>query len=146
MTARGRRLVAGPPEARDRWRRRVLAAQGIYYLAIGLWPLVHFDSFAAVIALQVIPFQAQALGAVLAVVGASLLEAVRRGPPPAYPTALGIGVAGAVALVSLLWLPRQPAFSGLWLDVAVEVAIGFALVVTYPRSQNDRSPNVQRKR
>ncbi|NIW35144.1 MAG: hypothetical protein GWN32_00765 [Gemmatimonadetes bacterium] len=142
---RERRFVAGPPDPRDRWRRRVLAAQGTYYLAIGLWPLVHFDSFADVVALQVIPFQAQALGAVLAVVGGTLLEAVRRGPPAPYPTALGIGVAGAIALVSLLWLPRQPAPSGLWFDAAIEVAIGFALVVLYPRSQSDRSA-VQRKR
>lgn len=142
----GRRMVLGPPEARDRWRRRVLAAQGIYYLGTGLWPLVHLDSFAAVVALQVNPFQAQLFGAVLAVLGSSLLESVRRGPPAAYPTALGIAVAGAIVLVSLLWLPRQPTVSGLWLDVAVEVAIAVALVVLYPRVQDERTRNIYRKR
>jgi hypothetical protein len=32
----------------DRWRRRILALQALYYLATGLWPLVHLPSFEAV--------------------------------------------------------------------------------------------------
>jgi hypothetical protein len=33
---------------RDRWRRRLIAFQAAYYLATGLWPLVHLPSFEAV--------------------------------------------------------------------------------------------------
>lgn len=137
---------AGPLENRDRWRRRLLAGQGIYYLLTGLWPLVHFASFADAVALQITPFQAQAFGAVIAVVGGSLIDSVRRGPPGPQPTALGVAVAGAIALVSLLWLPRLAGWSALWLDLTIEVAIALALVLLYPRSQPGRSPTVTRRR
>jgi hypothetical protein len=54
--ARGRRegamvTVNGPDamqEMRERWRRRLIAFQAAYYLATGLWPLVHLPSFEAV--------------------------------------------------------------------------------------------------
>jgi hypothetical protein len=95
--------------------------------------------------MQVNPFQAQAFGAVLVVVGGSLVEAARREPPGPFPTLLGAAVAGTIAIVSMVWLPRLVGFSGLWVDLAVEVAIAVALVVLYPRTQSDRSP-IRRKR
>ncbi len=132
-------------ERRDRWRRRVIAAQGIYYLLTGIWPLAHFPSFAGAVGLQINAFQAQSFGAVIAVVGATLAEASRKEPPGAYPTALGIAVAGAVALVSLVWLPRTGAGSALWVDLTIEVAFAVALVVLYPRTQPDRSRSTRRR-
>ena len=132
-------------ERRDRWRRWALGGQGVYYVATGLWPLLHFDSFADVVAFQVNPFQAQAFAAVIIVVGLALLEAARREPPGPFPTLLGIAVAGAISVVSLTWLPRLGAASGLWADLAVEVAFAVALGVLYPRAQADPTRTPRRR-
>lgn len=146
MASRRRGADGGAVDSRDRWRRRVVLAQGVYYLLAGIWPLVHFPSYADVVAFAINPFQAQAFGAVIAVVGGSLVESARRTPPTVYPTALAIAVAGAIALVSLIWLPREPRWTGLWLDVAFEAAFAVALVVLYPRAQSERSRTATRRR
>jgi hypothetical protein len=126
-------------------RRWVLLTQGVYYVLSGLWPLIHFDSFAGFVALNVIPFQAQAFAAVIIVIGASLIEAARREPPGPYPTMLGAAVAGAIGIVSLFWLPRMGAVSGLWIDFAIEVAIASALVLLYPRTQAEPGRKTRRR-
>ncbi|MGD8867101.1 MAG: hypothetical protein PVI01_05715 [Gemmatimonadales bacterium] len=126
-------------ERRNRRRRVVMLVQGTYYILTGLWPLAHFSSFSRAVALSVNPFQAQASGAVLVVIGAYLLEAGRREPPGASATLLGIAIAGAIAVVDLVWLPRLAAPSALWGDLLAEVAIATALVIFYPRLQAERS-------
>ncbi len=73
-------------EPRDGWRRRVVLAQGVYYIVSGLWPIIHFSSFTAVVRLQLVPFQAHAFAALLVVVGAMLVEASRNEPPGPFPT------------------------------------------------------------
>ena len=140
------RLKAQLAEGRDSWRRWVLMALGAYYVLTGLWPLIHFSSFAAFVRLNVNPFQAQAFAAVIIVVGASLVEAARREPPGAYPTLLGVAVAGAIAIVSLAWLPRLGVASGLWIDLVLEVLFIAALVLLYPRAQPERGRAAKRKR
>ncbi len=129
---------ARPIEARDRWRRSTLIAQGLYYLAVGLWPLLHFSSYARAVALPLQPFQVQTFAAVLIVVGGSLIEAARREPPGPFPTLLGAAVAGAIALVSLFWLPRLGGMSWLWLDLLVEVAFAVTLLLLFPRPLPER--------
>lgn len=126
-------------ERRDRWRRVAMIVQGTYYILTGLWPLAHFSSFSRAVALQVNPFQAQAFGAVLVIIGAHLLEAGRREPPGASATLLGIAVAGAIAVIDLVWLPRLAVPSALWGDLLAEVAIAIALVIFYPRLHAERS-------
>lgn len=139
------RLRAQLRGGRDRLRRWAMLAQGVYYVLTGLWPLLHFDSFARFVALDVIPFQAQSFAAVIIVIGASLIEAARREPPGPYPTMLGAAVAGAIAIVSLFWLPRTGVASGLWIDFAVEVAIAAALILLYPRAKPERGRKTRRR-
>jgi len=147
MPSRGKAsLDSLSPEGRDRWRRWLLAGQGAYYVLTGLWPLVHFSSFATVMSQHINPFQAQAFGAVIAVLGGSLMEAARREPPGPFPTLLGAAIASAIALVSLWWLPRLAATSILWIDLVLEVAIAVGLILFYPRSQPDRSRTSTRRR
>ncbi len=131
-------LGARSVEARDRWRRRVVLAQGAYYILAGVWPLLHFSSYARIVAVDVNPFQAQVFAGMLIVIGAALIEAARREPPGPFPTLLGAAVAGAIALVSLIWLPRLGVASGLWIDLIVEVAIAVTLILLYPRQPPER--------
>lgn len=123
----------------------MLAGQGIYYIVTGLWPLLHFSSFAAVVGFRISPFQAHAFAALIIVIGGSLLEASRREPPGPFPTLLGIAVAGAISIVSLVWLPRLAAASGLWADLAVEAAIVIALTLLYPRSPPEKERATRRR-
>lgn len=132
-------------ERRNRFRRLAIMAQGLYYILTGLWPLAHFASFSRAVALPVNPFQAQAFGAVLVVIGAHFMEAGRRAPPGSSATLLGIAVAGAIAVVDMVWLPRLASASALWVDLVAEVAIAVALVVFYPRLQGERSPLTRRR-
>jgi len=132
-------------EKRNRWRRLTLMAQGLYYILTGLWPLAHFSSFSRAVALPVNPFQAQAFGAVLVVVGAHFVEVGRREPPGSSATLLGIAVAGAIAVVDMVWLPRLGSVSALWIDLIAEVAIAVALVLFYPRLQGERNPITRRR-
>jgi hypothetical protein len=139
----------GPEERlpdRARWRRRLLTAQGVYYILTGLWPLVHFSSYADAIALPLDPFRSQTLAAVMVVVGGSLIEATRRGAPGPFPTLLGAAVAGAVGIVSLWWLPRAPFTTALWVDLFLEIGFALTLVLLYPRPQEERSPPSARRR
>jgi hypothetical protein len=142
----GRTAGETQPTERDRWRRRLLVGQGAYYVITGLWALVHFSSFARVLGLPVDPFRSQTLAAVMVVLGGSLIEAARRGPPGPFPTLLGAAVAGAIAIVSLWWLPRIGIGTALRIDLLLEVAFALALVLLYPRAQEEPSRTATRRR
>lgn len=146
-SSRPGRAPADAQSERDRWRRRLLAAQGAYYIVTGLWPLVHFSSFAAAVALPLHPFPTQTFGAVLLVIGGSLVEATRRGPPGPFPTLLGAAVAAAIAIVSLWWLPRLATGTALWWDLPLELAFAVSLILLYPRApQEERARPAPRRR
>lgn len=113
---------------------------------VGVWPLVHFSSFAGFLALPINPYQAQAFGAVLAVIGANLLESARREAPAPVPTLLGATVAGAIAVVGLVWLPRMRPTSVLWADLILELSFAVGLIILYPRSQSERGRTLTRRR
>jgi hypothetical protein len=66
----------------DRWRRRILALQALYYLATGLWPLVHLPSFEVVTGPKTDDWLVHMVVGLLAMVsGASLGVAVIRDRP-----------------------------------------------------------------
>ncbi len=140
MNRRSTGSAANPRSAqtRDHWRRRVLLIQGGYYILAGLWPLIHFSSFTRFVAVDMNPFQSQVFAGLLVVIGAVLIEGARREPPGPYPTLLGAAVAGAIAVVSLMWLPRFAVATGLWADLALEVAFALILILLYPRQQTER--------
>ncbi len=121
--------------ARSRRRSWVLAALGGYYILFGAWPLFHFDSFAALVALPIHPFQAHTLGAVTVVLGACFIEAARREWPGPFPTLVGIATASAIAFTELVWLPQLRLLSALWIDLTVQLAAVVALLLLYPRNQ-----------
>lgn len=133
------------PEVRARWRARVLAGQGVYYLLTGLWPLVHFHSFASIVNLPTQPFQAHRFAVLVVVIGAFLLEHVRRGTTGPSPTLLGLAAAAAIALVEAIWLPRITGASGLWVDLGVQLALVAALTLLYPRETRERRTATRRR-
>jgi hypothetical protein len=133
-------------ERRATRRRWIIMGQGIYYVLLGVWPLLYFDSFASAVGLQMHPFQAQLFGAVLAVVGGALIESARREPPDTDPTLLAASVAAALALIDFVWLPRLRVISWFWVDLVVELAFAVTLIVHYPRQQAGRGQTMSRRR
>ncbi len=143
-----RRDAQSGSEARDRWRRWrrwIITGQGTYYVLTGLWPVVHFSSFARFVAVNINAFQAHAFAAVIVVVGASLIQSARREPPGPFPASLGIAVAAAITLVDLIWLPRFGVASALWLDAVVEVAFVVGLLLSYPWHQPEPARTGRRR-
>lgn len=82
---------------------RASRAQGPYYLLGGVWPLVHFRSFAAVAGPKPDVFQTQIAGALFGSIGATLLLAPRTQP---WVRALAATSGLACALVDLRHVRR----------------------------------------
>ena len=102
-------------------------AQGVYYLAGGLWPLLHFGSFETVTGPKPDRFVTEAAGALYAAIGATLL--LGRTPATTRRLALLTGVATLAIDVrhrsSVRWVYLA--------DAAVEVLFGACAVANAKR-------------
>jgi hypothetical protein len=98
----------------------VAAAQGLFYLATGVWPLVHVESFLAVTGPKTDLWLVYTVGVLVAVVGAVLLVAAgnRRVTPEV--ALLGVGCAGALAGIDVVFVTRDVIPRVYLADAAVE--------------------------
>jgi len=119
-------------EMRDRWRRRLIAFQAAYYLAAGLWPLVHLPSFEAVTGSKTDDWLVHMVGLLAAVIGAALGVAVaheRQGA--AEIVVLAAGAALAFAGIDF-WYVLSGTISPIYLaDALVELVLLFGLTRTH---------------
>jgi hypothetical protein len=81
--------------------------QGLYFLATGVWPLVHIESFLAVTGPKTDLWLVQTVGALIAVVGAALLLAAASGRVTREVVLLGAGAALALGLVDVVFVARE---------------------------------------
>lgn len=97
--------------------------QGIFYVASGLWPVVHLRSFEAVTGKKRDGWLAQTTGGLIAAVGAALLVgAVDKERSRALMT-LGIASAATLAAADIIFAGKgriSPVYFG---DAAVEAAL-----------------------
>lgn len=96
--------------------------QGIFYIATGLWPIVHLRSFEAVTGPKLEGWLVKTVGALIAVVGGTLLAAgLRRRVHPEL-LSLAAGSAASLAAVDLVYSPQRisPVYL---LDAVVEGAL-----------------------
>lgn len=106
--------------------RMLVTAAGLhggYYLATGLWPLVHMRSFEAVTGKKREHWLVKTVGGVVAVIGGVLLDAARRRRVGRTAATLGIGSSVALAGVDVVYAARgsiSPVYLG---DAAVELAL-----------------------
>jgi hypothetical protein len=119
-------------EMRHRWRRRLIAFQAAYYLATGLWPLVHLPSFEAVTGPKTDDWLVHMVGLLAAVIGAALGVAVahdRQGA--AEIVVLAAGAALAFAGIDF-WYVLSGTISPIYLaDALVELVLLFGLTQTH---------------
>jgi uncharacterized membrane protein SirB2 len=80
-------------------------AQGLYYLLLGLWPLLGISSYQAATGHEQSPWMAQAVGVLLLVIGCALCLAAyrRQGSPEVLFIAFGSALGLAGVDVHLAW-------------------------------------------
>lgn len=86
--------------------RPVPLAQGIFYVATGLWPIVHLASFEAVTGPKVDRWLVRTVGGLIAAVGASLIAGAFERQTSRAVRMLGIGSAAALGLADVIYAGR----------------------------------------
>jgi hypothetical protein len=80
--------------------------QGVFYLVTGLWPIVHYRSFAAVTGDKTDVWLVKTVGALITAVGATLLAGASRPEARATLRTLGVTSALALGLADLVYVAR----------------------------------------
>jgi hypothetical protein len=116
------------------WRRPVVAAQALYYVVTGLWPLIHLRSFEAVTGPKTDDWLVHTVGLLAAAIGTSLGTAVvRRQTQGAVVSMLATTSAFAFAGIDLRY-GLSGAIAPIYLaDSAVQLGLIALLVLTRVR-------------
>jgi hypothetical protein len=125
--------------ARDQVARAALVAQGAYYVATGVWPILHMCSFEAVTGPKRDHWLVKTVGAVIAAVGASLLVGARRRRPSVETLALAAGSAAALGAIDVVYSAKGTISPIYLLDAAAEAVLVAPLALARQRG-GDRSP------
>jgi hypothetical protein len=107
----------------------VALAQGTFYLATGLWPLIDIDSFQAVTGPKTDLWLVRTVGVLVAVIGAVLMTAARRRLPGAEITLLAIGSALGLTAIDIIYVLSRTIPPVYLADAGAEIgfAAGWAL-------------------
>jgi ABC-type cobalamin transport system permease subunit len=104
-------------------RRALALAQGGYFVATGIWPLVHMPSFLRVTGRKHDLWLVRTVGALIAVAGAAILAAARRDRVTAEMEFLAAGTAAALGMVDAVYVSRRRIPPIYMLDGAAEAAL-----------------------
>jgi hypothetical protein len=104
----------------------VAAAQGAYYVATGLWPIVHLRSFEAVTGPKPEGWLVKMVGALAACIGGALFAASRSGRITPELRGLALGAAASFAAVDVWYVARRRIAPIYLMDALPELAaLGF---------------------
>jgi hypothetical protein len=102
---------------------RISRVQGAYYLATGIWPLVHRRSFEAISGKKSDFWLVETVGAITAAVGLTLAFASRREDATPEITLLGLGTAAGFAAVDFTHGLKRRISAVYLVDGVVQLAI-----------------------
>lgn len=124
------------------WSERLSLLQGGFYVATGLWPIVHLRSFEAVTGPKLEGWLVKTVGALITVIGGTLLFAGRRRSVGPEVRLLGVGSAAAFTAVDLVYTAKRRISPVYLLDAAAESALiaGWAVAEARSRAQSASSP------
>lgn len=105
------------------WEQRLAIAQGSYYLATGLWPILHMPSFEMVTGPKTDDWLVKTVGAMIAVVGGVLLVSGLDDGPSDDLKMVAIGSTAALTIVDVTYVARGRISSIYLLDAAAEIAL-----------------------
>jgi hypothetical protein len=110
-------------------------AQGTYFAATGLWPIVHMPSFEAVTGPKVDKWLVRTVGVLVGVIGGVLITAGARKKVTGEIAALAIGSAVGLGLIDTVYAARGRISRIYLADAALEagIAAGWAAVMANDR-------------
>src|SRR3954468_7061301 len=94
---------SAPPDAAP----PLALAQGLYFAATGIWPIVHMRSFEAVTGPKADKWLVKTVGALIAVVGGVLVGAAAGRSVTAETAALAIGSAAVLGAVDVIYTSKR---------------------------------------
>jgi hypothetical protein len=109
--------------------RLLLAAQGVYYVLTGLWPLASMSAFEAVTGFKTDDWLVKMVGVLAAVIGATLLLGMRRDPPHREVLFLAVAAALGFAAIDVIYTLNGTIRMVYLGDAAVELVLAGALLV-----------------
>ena len=115
---------------------KILArAHGVYYLATGVWPLAHIDSFQAVTGAKTDLWLVKTVGLLICVIGAAVWISSRRTVPGPETVVLASGAALALGFVDVFYSARGVISKIYLLDAPVEAALAGAWIFLWNRGK-----------
>jgi hypothetical protein len=109
--------------------RYVVALQGLYYLATGLWPLVNLRSFEAVTGPKVDDWLVHTVGLLAAAIGIALLAGSSRSRLSMEILTLAVASAMAFGTIDLVYALRGTISRIYLADAIVQVVVMLGLLV-----------------
>jgi hypothetical protein len=109
--------------------RATAVGQGAFWLASGIWPNVHYESFEAVTGPKEDDWLVKSIGGLIAVIGGTLLAAGLRGRVTKETALLGIASAAALSWSDIHYVSQRRISRVYLLDVVAEAPflLGWAL-------------------
>lgn len=105
-------------------------SQGVFYVATGLWPIIHLRSFERVTGPKVDKWLVRTFGGLVAAVGAALIAGAFEQRPSRALTVLGVGSALALGAADLVYSLRGRISKVYLGDAAAEGAIAASWAMT----------------
>jgi hypothetical protein len=103
--------------------RRVALVQGIYFLATGLWPLLHMESFLAVTGPKIELWLVRTVGVLVMVIGLVLVLSWRRREVSDEIVCLAVGSALGLAAIDIIYVLARTIPPVYLADAALELAL-----------------------
>jgi hypothetical protein len=125
---------------------RMALLQGGYDVVTGLWPIFHLRSFEAVTGPKPEGWLVKTVGALITVMGGTLLSAGLRGRVTPEVRLLGVGSAAAFTLVDIIYTAKRRISPVYLLDAVAEVALIAGWGVAYARSRGRAQQGVTSSR
>jgi hypothetical protein len=121
-------------------QRALATGQGLFYVATGVWPLLHRRSFEAVTGPKTDWWLVQTVGLLVSVTGGTLLLEARRPQVSAPVRALAVGCALGLAGIDVVHVTKRRISPVYLLDAAAELALAAAWAVTAARTTGAAAP------
>jgi hypothetical protein len=99
------------------------AVQGLYYVATGVWPLLHLRSFEAITGKKADVWLVKTVGALIGVLGIQLLVAATRRRSSPEIVVAAVGSAAALAIVDVVYVGRRRIRPVYLLDSVAELVL-----------------------
>ena len=101
----------------------VALGQGVFYVATGLWPTLHWRSFEAVTGPKVDRWLVKTTGGLIATIGAALIVSALEPRVRRATRVLGLGATVALGLADLVYARRGRIRDVYLVDAVVEAAL-----------------------